>query len=185
MTMDEGADRYRKVAGEFTRRVIDVPDDAWDRPAPCDGWVARDVVGHLVEWLPAFFFTTFDLDHRPIPPVDDGPVAAWSVVNETIQDALDDPAIASRVRSTPMGDWTLDQTVDAICTPDVFIHTWDLARAAGLDEHLDPDEVHRLLSAMEPMDEVLRASGHYGPRVPVEDDADEQSRLIAFVGRQP
>ncbi|MCU1380301.1 MAG: hypothetical protein JWN29_3284 [Acidimicrobiales bacterium] len=38
---------------------------------------------------------------------------------------------------------------------------------------------------MEPMDEVLRQSGHYGPRVEVPADADEQTRLIAFIGRQP
>jgi hypothetical protein len=34
-------------------------------------------------------------------------------------------------------------------------------------------------------DEVLRASGHDGPRVPIGDDADEQSRLRAFLGRRP
>jgi hypothetical protein len=38
---------------------------------------------------------------------------------------------------------------------------------------------------MEPLDEVLRQSGQYGARVTVPDDADEQTRLIAFTGRQP
>ena len=32
---------------------------------------------------------------------------------------------------------------------------------------------------------VLRASGHYGSKVDVPNDADEQTRLIAFTGRQP
>ena len=72
-----------------------------------------------------------------------------------------------------------------ICTSDVFLHTWDLARATGLDETPDPEEVHRLLEGMEPMDELLRSSGHYGPRVEVAPDADEQTRLIAFIGRRP
>ena len=45
--------------------------------------------------------------------------------------------------------------------------------------------MHRFVDAMEPMDELLRQSGQYGPRVPVTDDADEQTRMIAFVGRQP
>jgi len=183
--MSESADRYRKVSEAFTRRVVSVPADAWDRPAPCAGWVARDVVGHLVEWLPAFFFDTFDLDHPPVPSVEADPAAAWSVVDGTIQSALDDPAVAARVRSTPMGDWTFAQTIDTICTPDVLIHTWDLARATGLDERLDPDEIHRFASAMEPMDEMLRASGQYGPRVPVSDEADEQTRVLAFLGRRP
>ena len=77
---------------------------------------------------------------------------------------------------------------DAIATfflGDVLIHTWDLARATGLDEALDADEVHRMFEGIEPYDEMLRASGQYGPRVEVSDDADEQTKLIAFMGRQP
>lgn len=33
------------------------------------------------------------------------------------------------------------------------------------------------------MDAALRASGHFGPRVHVAEDADEQTRLLAFIGR--
>ena len=68
---------------------------------------------------------------------------------------------------------------------DVLIHTWDIARATGVHETLDADEVHRMLVGIEPYDEMLRSSGQYGPRVAVPDDADEQTRLLAFVGRQP
>jgi hypothetical protein len=45
--------------------------------------------------------------------------------------------------------------------------------------------VHELLVAMEPLDDILRASGQYGPRVEVSAGADEQTRLIAFTGRRP
>lgn len=179
------ADRYRSVAGQFTRRVEAVPTDAWDNPAPCEGWLARDVVGHLVGWLPGFFFATWDIARPPIPPVEQDPAGAWRALDTAIQAALDDPAVAEAERDTRMGRSTFAQTIDTICTPDILIHTWDLARATGLDETLDPGEVHRFVEAMEPMDQMLRDSGHYGPRVAVADDADEQTRLIAFVGRQP
>jgi uncharacterized protein (TIGR03086 family) len=182
--MSEIADRYRRVAGQFTQRVEAVPAGAWDNPAPCEGWVARDVVGHLVEWLPAFFFGTWEIEHPPIPPVTDDPAGAWSVVNSTIQAALDNPAVADSERDTRMGTSTFAQTIDTICTGDVLIHTWDLARAAGLDETLDADAVHRMVEGIEPLGDTLEKSGHYGPRVAVPDDADEQTRLIAFVGRQ-
>ena len=97
----------------------------------------------------------------------------------------DDPDTARGERDTPMGRASFEQTIDRICTGDVLVHTWDLARATGLDESLDPDEVHRFVEGMEPLDELLRQSGQYGARVPVPDDADEQTRLIAFVGRDP
>jgi hypothetical protein len=34
------------------------------------------------------------------------------------------------------------------------------------------------------VDEAMRSSGHFGPRVGVADDADEQTRLLAFMGRE-
>ena len=100
--------------------------------------------------------------------------------------ALDDPAVAAREFDSRAGHFTVEEAIDTFCTGDVLVHTWDLARATGLDETLDPDEVHRQLVAMESFDDsVLRSSGHYGPRVAVAADADEQTRLIAFTGRQP
>ncbi len=33
------------------------------------------------------------------------------------------------------------------------------------------------------MDDALRQSGHYGPRVAVSDDADIQTKLLSFIGR--
>jgi hypothetical protein len=38
---------------------------------------------------------------------------------------------------------------------------------------------------MLPMDAALRQSGQYGPRVDVADDADAQTKLLAFIGRTP
>jgi uncharacterized protein (TIGR03086 family) len=72
-----------------------------------------------------------------------------------------------------------------IALPDVLVHTWDLARATGQDETLEPSEVAGMLTGMEPMDAAIRGSGQFGPRVPVPDDADVQTKLIAFTGRQP
>ena len=183
--MTDEADRYRWIAEEFTKRVRAVPAQAWDAPAPCEGWVARDVVRHLVEWIPAFFVTQWDLDAPTIPSVDDDPAAAWSALDALLRWALAQPAVADTERDTRMGRSTFAATLDMIATTDVFLHTWDLARATGGDERLDADEVHRLHEGMLPLDEMLRTSGHYGPRTPVPDDADEQTKLLAFIGRRP
>ena len=68
---------------------------------------------------------------------------------------------------------------------DLVIHGWDLAHATGQDETLDPDKCAAMLAGMLPMDEALRQSGQYGPRVHVPDDADVQTKLLAFIGRTP
>ena len=184
--MSDVSTRYRKIADAFTEKVAGVPEGRWDDPAPCEGWVARDVVRHLTTWIPEHFFGQWGIDPVDGPSVDDDPAAAWAALDRVIQGALDDPEVAGAVRETgQMGPMSFEQSFDMIGTGDVFLHTWDLARATGQDEALDPDEVHQMFTGMEPMDEMLRSSGHFGPRVPVPDDADEQTKLIAFIGRQP
>jgi uncharacterized protein (TIGR03086 family) len=79
----------------------------------------------------------------------------------------------------------LDVAVDRFYTTDVFMHAWDLARATGQEPGLDPDLSAELVAGMEPIDDLLRSSGQYGPRVPVPDDAPAQDRLAAFIGRDP
>jgi uncharacterized protein (TIGR03086 family) len=181
----EVSERYRNVAAQMTARVRAVPAGAWDNPSPCEGWAARDVIGHLVGWISAFPLGSVGIGILATPSVDEDVAGSWDVLNGAIQAALDDPHTAARELDTPMGRVTLEQAIDMFCTADVLVHTWDLARATGLDETLDGNAVHRLLVAMEPMDEILRASGQYGPRVAVSPDADEQTRLIAFTGRRP
>ncbi|MQA05824.1 MAG: TIGR03086 family protein [Streptosporangiales bacterium] len=184
--MANPADEHRAIAGVFTDRVRGVQPDAWDNPAPCEGWVARDVVGHLVEWFPAVLSSGAGVQLPKGLSVDDDPLAAWLVQCEAVQALLDDPATPGKVLSNPhIGDVPLDRAVDSFYTVDVFMHTWDLARATGQDERLDPDKCAELLDAMLPMDDALRASGHFGPQVPVADDADVQTRLLAFIGRTP
>jgi uncharacterized protein (TIGR03086 family) len=183
--MSEIAERYRMVAAHFTQRVQQVPEGAWDNVAPCDGWVARDVVRHMVEWMPGFLLGNWGIEPPIIPSIDSDPLGAWLAVDQAIQSGLDDPLIAARESDSPAGRMSFEQAIAMFCVTDVLVHTWDLARATGLDEKLDPDEVHRLVDSMAPMESAMRESGHYGPRVEVPDDADEQTRLIAFTGRQP
>jgi len=173
------------VAGRFTDRVREVPADAWDNPAPCEGWVAHDVVGHMVEWMPGLL-RQGGVDIPVGPSADDDPVAAWTHLAASLQGLLDDPeAAAAEIEAGPAGRLTVEAAIDMLMLGDVLVHTWDLARAAGLDETLDPVIVSEQLAGMQPMDELLRQSGHFGPKVEVPDDADDVTKLIAFTGRRP
>jgi uncharacterized protein (TIGR03086 family) len=181
--MSEIAERYANVADRFTETARAVPEDAWEKPAPCEGWVARDVVRHMVEWVPPFFGGS--LAFPPGPSVDDDPAGAWEALDGALRGALADPEISAREFEMRAGRYRIDDAIGTFILGDVLIHTWDLARATALDETLDPEEVHRALVEMEPITDMLVESGHYGRPVPVPVDADEQTRLIAISGRQP
>ena len=112
--------------------------------------------------------------------------AAWQVHCDAVQALLDDPATAGRVLTNPhIGTLPLDRAIDQFYTADVFMHAWDLARATGQDDRLDPDFCAQLLDGMRPIEQVLRSSGQYGPRVEVPGDAGVQARLLGFIGRDP
>ena len=181
------ADEYREIAGRFTGLVEGVPDEAtWARPSPVAGWTARDVVRHLVEWFPGFLAGGAGVTLPVGPDVDDDPVAAWRTMSDGVQAVLDDPECVQKNLVNPhIGEVPLPEAVSRFFTADVFMHTWDLARATGQDETLDPQRCAVMLEGMQPLDELLRSSGQYGPKVEVPDDADVQAKLLAFIGRDP
>ena len=182
--MSEIIERYERITGQFTERVRAVPSDAWENPSPCEGWTARDIVRHLTEWIPGFFGAQ-GVDFPDVPLVDVDPVAAWETVQTTIARALADPTLAAKPVETPFSTQSLAETVDIIVTGDVFTHCWDLARATRQDETLDPDQLERMVAAIGAMpDEALRADGMFGPPIAVADDADDQTRFLAYLGRR-
>ena len=177
------AARHRAVARRFTEIAEAVTD--WDAPTPVAGWIARDVVHHLVRWF-SDFLAAGGIHLTPGPTANSDPVSAWAAHTTAVQALLDGHATAAGQFTHPQaGSHRLADAIDRFYTADVFMHTWDLATAIGLDPALDPAWCEQMLTGMEPIEEMLRASGQYGPRIPIAEDADPQSRLAAFIGRDP
>jgi uncharacterized protein (TIGR03086 family) len=178
------ARRHRLIADGFSELVHGSRD--WSAAAPVPGWAARDVVAHLVEWLPGFVAAGGEVRLPPVPSPADDPVAAWDAHRRAVQDVLEDPSAAGAEFTNPhTGSMPLGHAIDRFYTSDVFLHTWDLARATGQDDRLDSEVCAAMLAEMEPLEELIRSSGQYGPAVPVPVDADPQTRLIGFIGRDP
>jgi uncharacterized protein (TIGR03086 family) len=182
---DTAAQRFKRVAALFTEVVDSVGPGQWGLPAPCEGWVARDVVGHLVTWVPSVVGkggVSFDGS----PAADADPAGAWRHLAAVLQAALDDPGTAARTFDAgPPGMMSVEAAIDMLVTGDVMVHTWDLATAIGRSVQLDEGIVAGMYEGMQHIDEILRSSGHYGPKFDVPADADTQTKLIAFTGRNP
>jgi uncharacterized protein (TIGR03086 family) len=65
-----------------------------------------------------------------------------------------------------------------------LIHSWDLARGIGADDTLDAELVALVYERTLPFADQLQESGMFAPPVPVPDDADPQTRLLALFGRR-
>jgi uncharacterized protein (TIGR03086 family) len=176
--MTTPAEEHRYIAGRFAEIADRARPADWVAPAPVPGWTARDVVGHLVEWLPGFL-------GRPLPGVDLGdPAAAWRTRARDVQTLIESHG-DEVFRNPNVGEHRLADAIGQFYTSDVFMHTWDLARALGEEPDLDEGRAAALLAAMQPIEELLRSSGQYGPRVAVPDGASAQDRLMGFIGRDP
>src|SRR3546814_19811859 len=100
-----------------------------------------------------------------------------------VQVALDDPAVADREFDGSFGKNTFAGGVDQFICADLVVHAWDLARATGGDERLDPDEVHALYEAMLPLADAIRQPAALGPNVAPPSHSDEQTRFHRLPGR--
>jgi uncharacterized protein (TIGR03086 family) len=178
---DSPAERHAVVAAELSR-LVDATTD-WAAPAPVAGWTARDVVDHLVTWLPGFL-SAGGVALPAGPAVADDPAAAWHHHADAVQALLTDRGDESFTHPY-VGTHPLARAIDQFYVSDVFMHSWDLARASGQEPRLDDDFAGQLLEGLRSMEQVLRDSGQYGPAVPVPDDAPVVDRLMGFIGRDP
>jgi len=176
---------YRRVIDHFTALVDGLGQDGWSAQTPCDGWTVRDLLEHVIVRDHRLAAMLGGSAPQPLPAGVDL-VAQWHQRVRWWADRLADPDQREAVHSTPLGEMTFAQATVRLMTGELTVHTWDLARALGLDERLDPEAVRVSFAAMQSTDEaLLRRPGVMGAPVVVPDTSDEQSRFLAFTGRTP
>lgn len=181
--MSDVIERHHKACAGFTRVLGAAAGlDIWDAPSPCTEWDARGVVEHVIGFQERLLLTPLGVDaHRPR----DDPRARWRATAHAIFTAVGrDGALDTVVDVPGMGQSPVHRLLPTLTT-DVLVHTWDLGRALGIDDELDEELCALAYERSLPFDEALRSSGMFGPKVAVSDDADIQTKLIAFFGRDP
>ena len=182
--MSEVSERYKRLGDAFAAKIAAVPQNRWASPSPCPNWDARDVVRHVVS-TQGLFLGFVGKELGDIPAVADDPVAAWDTARAKIQRELDDPQDAKAEFDGFFGRTTFEDSVDRFLCVDQVIHGWDLARAAGLDDRIPPDDVAWVRKQAEGYGDAMRSPMVFGPEVEAPAGADEQDRLLAYLGRTP
>jgi len=188
--MSENLRRYTVAVFGFEHVLRMVPKGAWDAPSPCEGWSAREVAGHamgVVNNIAAKAGVGEAVD--PFGDVGaiagDDPVESYRMIRNRLLDALDQDGVLEQMVTSRLGDRPMDAYLAAM-TGDTLVHTWDVARAAGVDDTLDPELVRIVHESMvEEESPGMRTPGRYDPAVDADDDMSAQDRLIAYTGRDP
>jgi len=182
--MTEVTERYARVADRFGARLESVRADQFENPTPCTDWTVRQLAAHVI--------TT----HRRVLGSLHGGEAAdadqdsalgpqWDSATGEVRAALADPDQSGKTISGMFGEQSFETLVSRLLCADLLMHTWDLSRATGQDEHLDPPAVTQALAFLTPIDDAIRPPGGFAAKIEPPPGADEQTALLNFCGRAP
>jgi uncharacterized protein (TIGR03086 family) len=175
-------ERVTSIVNGFDARVHAAAPDSWAKPAPCEGWTARDVVVHVANNIQRLGAGLQGQAPSEVDP-DDDIVAAWDAAKATFEQGIATGDLSTPLPG-PFGPMPAEQMIGRLVATDVLVHTWDLARAVGGDETLPVDAVEGAYSGLKPMDAMIRQPGVFGPKVEPPAGADLQTEFLCFLGRQ-
>jgi uncharacterized protein (TIGR03086 family) len=187
----ESLDVLSTARSDCRRRLSAIGPDQWELTTPCEHWSVRELVEHLVRgnvMADLLLHGTSREDTlaamgRPLP---DDLVAAFDDSADRQQAAFAEPGSLERTCHHPVGDIPGGQLL-GFRIGDLALHAWDLSRAIGADDALDPDVVAAMWEAMAPMASFIGETGFFGsgPSGSVPEDAPLQERVLDLSGRRP
>ncbi|GGK89305.1 TIGR03086 family protein [Planomonospora parontospora subsp. parontospora] len=187
MTIDI-REAYRRALDGFGALVHRIAPGQWENPTPCAGWDVRTLVNHVVSeslCVPELFAGrsaaeiggAFDGDLLGDDPLKAFDSSAAAAVQATGEGGSLTAVVRLSFGDVPGAEYITELFADAL------IHTWDLARAIGADERLDPELVEACAAWFADAGDDYRQAGVMGDPHPVPAGTGLQARLLAAWGR--
>ncbi len=186
----EAVQLHRRAVETFGELVRMVGDDQWHSPTPDPEWDVRDLVNHLVaenRWTsPLMTGMTIEEVGRSFEGdlLGEDPRLAWDEAAGEALEAMGSEGAMTRTVHISAGDVSGEEYALQLFS-EHLIHGWDLARAIGVDDRLDPELVTAATAWFVSKEEEYRRAGAIDPRPEIPTDADEQTVLLAMFGRRP
>ncbi len=180
---------YRRALDDFGALVHRIGPEQWQNRTPCVDWDVRALVNHVVGenlWAPELLSgrTTADVgDAFDGDLLGDDPLKAFDTSAAAAVQAAGDEGALTCVTHLSFGDVPGREYITELFA-DALIHTWDLARAIGADERLDPELVEACATWFAGAETGYRQAGVIGEQQPIPSDTDAQTRLLASWGRR-
>jgi uncharacterized protein (TIGR03086 family) len=174
--------------------VSGIDADELGRPTPCPKYNVAGLINHL-----------FEAGHRAAalgrgqapPPGDGSPHVELSdapgqlrIAAEQAGQAWGDDSSLSLSHTMPWGEEYTGATLVDMYLAELAAHAWDLARATGQTDKLDPSLALPALEGARAMikpqyRDMVEPGAPFGAEVSPPPGADDWERLAAFMGRDP
>lgn len=176
------------AARAFVDVVKAVPATTLDAPTPCADFAVRDLVNHLLYWLPLLRAAV-----RRQPPATGGERDAELVTPEWQADlCAEAESLAEALRSPSAWEGTAvfgaelpAHQLGAMVVTEFVLHGWDLAVATGVDFRCGDAEARAVELAVREFAPRGRSHGIFGPEVSVSDNGVPLERALGLSGRDP
>ncbi|WP_103348980.1 TIGR03086 family metal-binding protein [Amycolatopsis sp. CA-128772] len=184
-------DRFLLASRGFERHLRAVPPDGWNAPTPCPEWDVRALVNHMTRGNLNYVGLLRGAGREEFLALRDedalgaDPVAAFTGSVRACAAAFAEEGALDRVVDYPLGKLTGRRAL-AVRTTDSVVHTWDLARALGARETLDPDLVAWIDEDYDAIFAGLALNSRvFAEPPPAAPGASRQDRLLTRFGRDP
>ncbi|MBI2798065.1 TIGR03086 family protein [Candidatus Saccharibacteria bacterium] len=179
-----------KQACEVASKQIDmIKPGQWHVVTPNTDWDLTALVKHMVYevlWVPDL------VEGKTVKEVGDkydGDILgkdakkAWLAASQKAVAAFTDPGAMTKTVHLSYANVMGEHYCSEIAS-DVFIHSWDVAKAVDTNTDLDKELAEFTYKFMQPRAAEMRQSGLFGSEVKVANDADLQTKLLALYGRR-
>jgi uncharacterized protein (TIGR03086 family) len=174
----------------FAQRLALVRPGQWAAPTPCTEWDVRALVNHVVganhRYTMLLYGATTDEAEatRAVDHLGDDPVASLAAAAAELTAAFGEPGAMARTACHRAGERTGAQLLQ-MRVLDIAVHTWDLARAIGAGESLDPDVVAFALTLQYTFDAGRQRGAFAPPPGQTPAGSSAQAHLLHLAGRRP
>ncbi len=189
--VDDLVELHGRCGRRFAALVAGVGPEQWHDDTPCSEWDVRTLVHHLLyeqRWVPPVFagLTIAQVGDRFDGDLMGDDASTWpGLLASSLEEAhavVAEPDALERTVHLSFGD-APGQEYAIQLTADLAIHGWDLGRATGQDDALDPGAVALLLPWTEANADLVAGSGMFGSRIDAGPDAPDDVRLLGLLGR--
>jgi uncharacterized protein (TIGR03086 family) len=179
-------ERLEKATAHASKIVHGVGKEQLSDPTPCSEFTVKLLLNHMIGGLE--MLRDAASGGTPQAPqgdqFGDDPAATYDERRAKLLEVVKQPGTLDKTWTMPFAPMP-GQMMASIAFMEHVTHAWDLAKATGQDTTIPDELVRETFEVVTPMDAMLRMPGVCGPRIDVPDDASDQDKLIAFMGRQP